>query len=254
MDRRTFVFNLEWWDIIRDFPAEVRLEVYDSIMEYASSGTFSELKQRADTAMRFITREMDRNAQKYQEVTERRKAISEKRREAGRKGAEASNRKAAKNGKIQQKSANADIYDNDNDCVYDSDNDSVSDNDNDSLRLSEIARDAREEALSEFVKGHAITLEGFCKNEGMSLEEFLHLSDAVMTEWRLRGWKGGAPGAESNGEFTVSHLLNQIRVKRKAENGQRSDFKARGGAAGRSRQGAPELGDIAGAILRRTQG
>lgn len=77
--KKSFVFNCEWREVLRDFPAEVRLEVYDAIIEYAASGTLTELKPLARMAFLFMKGEVDRNRSKYEEV-------SRKRGEAGRKG------------------------------------------------------------------------------------------------------------------------------------------------------------------------
>lgn len=54
-----------------DYPAEVRYEVYDAIIEYAASGRLSELKPLAKMAFSFIKYEMDNNQRKYDEKVER---------------------------------------------------------------------------------------------------------------------------------------------------------------------------------------
>ena len=62
-----------------EYPAEVRLEVYDAIIEYAASGRLSELKPLAKMAFSFIRKEIDSNNAKYDETVK-------KRSEAGKKG------------------------------------------------------------------------------------------------------------------------------------------------------------------------
>ena len=62
-----------------EYPAEVRLEVYDAIIEYAASGTLRELKPLAKMAFSFIKKEIDYNNEKYEETVT-------KRSEAGKKG------------------------------------------------------------------------------------------------------------------------------------------------------------------------
>lgn len=54
-----------------DYPAEVRYEVYDAIIEYAASGRLSELKPLAKMAFSFIKYEIDNNQRKYDEKVER---------------------------------------------------------------------------------------------------------------------------------------------------------------------------------------
>lgn len=77
--KRSFIFNIDWREVLMDYPAEVRYEVYDAIIEYAASGKLSELKPLAKMAFSFIKKEMDYNNNKYNEI------IS-KRSEAGKKG------------------------------------------------------------------------------------------------------------------------------------------------------------------------
>ena len=86
--QKSFVFNLEWFEVLKEHPAEVRLEVYEAIMRYASSGTLPDLKPLAAMAFSIIKKEMDYNRQKYEDVCE-------KRRESGRKGGERTQAKQA---------------------------------------------------------------------------------------------------------------------------------------------------------------
>lgn len=62
-----------------EYPAEVRLEVYDAIIEYAASGKLSELKPLSKMAFSFIKKEIDYNNDRYRETVS-------KRSEAGKKG------------------------------------------------------------------------------------------------------------------------------------------------------------------------
>ena len=90
--RNSFVFYADWVEILMDYPAEVRLEVYDAVMWYAVSGKLSELKPQAKMAFSFIRKQIDRDNEKYDEIIV-------KRSEAGRKG--------GKNKQTQAKQANA---------------------------------------------------------------------------------------------------------------------------------------------------
>lgn len=78
LKKKSFIFNVEWQEILLAYPAEVRLEVYDAIIEYVASGTLSELKPMAKMAFSFIKKEIDYNACKYDDIVS-------KRREAGKK-------------------------------------------------------------------------------------------------------------------------------------------------------------------------
>lgn len=59
--KKSFVFYIEWQEVLMEYPAEVRLEVYDAIIEYVASGTLSELKPLAKMAFSFIKKQVDEN-------------------------------------------------------------------------------------------------------------------------------------------------------------------------------------------------
>ena len=77
--KKSFVFNIAGQEVLMGYPSEVRLEVYDAIIEYVASGTISELKPLAKMAFSFIKNEIDYNNAKYDEIVG--KLI-----EAGKKG------------------------------------------------------------------------------------------------------------------------------------------------------------------------
>lgn len=77
--RKSFIFNCDWQEVLMEYPAEVRLEVYDAIIEYVASGRLSELKPLAKMAFSFIRKEIDSNNAKYEDTVK-------KRSEAGKKG------------------------------------------------------------------------------------------------------------------------------------------------------------------------
>lgn len=108
-DKKSFLFNLNWVEVLGDYEAEVRHEVYDAIIEYARSGTLIDLKPLAKMAFSFIKREMDFNSERYADTVEKRK-------EAGSKGGrpeeedDSDEEKAKKANGFSEK-----LYDNDND-------------------------------------------------------------------------------------------------------------------------------------------
>ena len=115
--RKSFVFNIEWQEVLMDYPPEVRLEVYDAIIEYVASGTLSDLKPLAKMAFSFIKKQIDYNNDKYDDIVA-------KRSEAGKKGMANRYQKVTnvtsdnKSNKCYQKVTNVTINDN----VYDNDN------------------------------------------------------------------------------------------------------------------------------------
>ena len=69
--KKSFVFYIEWQEVLMEYPAEVRLEVYDAIIEYVASGTLSELKPLAKMAFSFIKKQIDSNNDKYNSLVEK---------------------------------------------------------------------------------------------------------------------------------------------------------------------------------------
>ncbi len=101
MERNSFVFYKEWKDAINGLPGEVRLEVYEAIVEYGTSGTLpTGLKPMAMLAFNFIKTTLDKDVERYSE-------ICRKRSEAGKKGgAPTGNSNAAKQAKQAKTSKN----------------------------------------------------------------------------------------------------------------------------------------------------
>lgn len=60
-DNRSFIFNLDWMEVLKDYPKEVRYEVLDAIIGYAQSGEVHGLSPIAGIIFMFIMREMDFN-------------------------------------------------------------------------------------------------------------------------------------------------------------------------------------------------
>lgn len=59
MKKNAFIFRTYWKDVLMGCSPEIRLEVYDAVIEYASSGTIPELRSLAKMAFSFIKREID---------------------------------------------------------------------------------------------------------------------------------------------------------------------------------------------------
>ena len=78
MNRKNFVFNVSWQEVLMEYPAEVRLEVYDAVIRYAASGMLSELKPLSKMAFSFIKNEIDYNNRKYDEKVENLRANASK--------------------------------------------------------------------------------------------------------------------------------------------------------------------------------
>lgn len=128
--KKSFVFNCEWAEVLADYPAEVRLEVYEAVIRYAASGTLTELRPLAKMAFSFIKKEIDYNNQRYDEIVEKRSA-------AGRKGMKSrysdENKKDSDN---LTKLTNDNKTNKSNKCYHDVTN--LTDNDNDNVNDNDI--------------------------------------------------------------------------------------------------------------------
>jgi hypothetical protein len=71
--RDSFVFYKDWKKAIEDLPNDIRLEIYESIIEYATTGNLRGLKPTAKVAFNFIKTDIDRNTEKYLSIVERNK-------------------------------------------------------------------------------------------------------------------------------------------------------------------------------------
>lgn len=78
MARKSFVFRLEWFKALSAYPAEVRLEVYEATMRYALSGTLSDLKPLSSMAFTFIKNALDADFEKYNDISDKRRAAGQK--------------------------------------------------------------------------------------------------------------------------------------------------------------------------------
>ena len=74
MGKESFIFYRDWKDAIQDLPDNVRLEIYETVIEYAITGTVRELEPVSNIAFSFIKQTIDRDVIKYNAVIERNRA------------------------------------------------------------------------------------------------------------------------------------------------------------------------------------
>ena len=65
MNRDSFIFYGSWVEAIKDLPNDIRLEIYEGIIEYAMTGNLPDFKPMAKIAFNFIKNDLDRNSDKY---------------------------------------------------------------------------------------------------------------------------------------------------------------------------------------------
>jgi hypothetical protein len=120
--KKSFIFNVEWQEILLGYPSEVRLEVYDAIIEYVASGIILELKPMAKMAFSFIKKEIDYNTCKYNDIVAKR-SEAEKKAMNKRYNKDATNlTNDSKSNKCYQDATNLTVNDNVNDNVNESPN------------------------------------------------------------------------------------------------------------------------------------
>jgi hypothetical protein len=144
MERQSFIFHKEWAEAMKKLPKDVRVEVYDAIIEYGLSGTTSAaLKPVADALFTVFRVRLDADMKRYEETVNRR-------REAGLKGGIAFARKCeqnrAKQSKREQNRANA-LIDNDIDNVVPNRTDNNIDKSNDLSHCGKSAEGQKAESL-----------------------------------------------------------------------------------------------------------
>lgn len=200
----TFIFNLEWYAVLSEYPAEIRLEVYEAIIGYALSGTLPDLKPLAKMAFSFIRKEMDYNRERYRNTVERN-------RENGRKGgAPKGNRNAAKrtskttqNNPPVEKTTLTTLNDNDN--VNDNELSSTTDT---HARAGAVVADG--DFLKRFFSDSE-AVEDFCRASGVSVTDLRRLAEETVTEWRLTA------RTHETEQDARRHLISHIRIKLRSD-------------------------------------
>lgn len=210
MTNNTFIFNLEWYTVLLEYPAEVRFEVYEAIMRYASSGTLPELKPLAKMAFSFIKKEMDYNRERYEKTVE-------KRREAGKSGAEA--KRAKKELANLANAVEAKQTEQDQAKQAHNVNDNVNDNDNIFLeRVNAGVEEIRNAYLNIFFSPEKqISLDKLLKKWETSPEELTKVCEEVLDDWTHEEM------VHSSVEEAKRYFYNAVRYKysiiKSAQNG-----------------------------------
>lgn len=97
--RTTVVFNIKWKQALQSYPIDIRVAVYEAVMDYALTGEIPMLSPEEMMAFNFIKQEVDVNNEKFEDT-------KRKKQEAGRKGGEQTQAKRSKTKQIKQIKAN----------------------------------------------------------------------------------------------------------------------------------------------------
>lgn len=217
-NKRTFIFNFSWKKVLMEYPPDVRLEVYDAVVDYAESGKLSEMKPLSKMAFLFIKDELDYNNEKYEKVCEKRsrsgKEGAAKRWSTVNKGEKiakiANAKKDNKNSKCHFAIANIADLDVDNENEYDNENENVNEKDNVACATTR----ARSEVLSiDEIEKEIINAESKAETLQMlyriSKEDYESIRDEILAEWKFRDYANTLSDA-------MRHFVNLVRVKAKS--------------------------------------
>lgn len=202
-----------------EYPPEVRLEVYDAVVEYAASGKLSEMKPLSKMAFSFIKKELDYNKEKYDEVCNKRsrsgKEGATKRWSTENKGEKMANmanaKKNSKNSKCHFAMAKIADLDIDNDNENDNENEYEYENEN---VVACATTRARSEVLSvDEIEKEIINAESKAETLQMlyriSKEDYESIRDEILAEWKFCGYANTLSDA-------MQHFVNLVRVKAKS--------------------------------------
>lgn len=68
--KTTFLVNSRWQTVLKNYPPEIRVAVYDAMFEYAETGKVPELDKESKMAFLFIKMELDEYQSRYEETVE----------------------------------------------------------------------------------------------------------------------------------------------------------------------------------------
>lgn len=194
--KNIFLFNLEWVEVLKELPPEVKYKVYDAIIEYASTGEILTLEAIAKGVFMFIKREMDYNNNQYNKAVE-------SRREAGKKSGEARKKRAKGTSVhfVEQTETKGTKRTNS------TDNENENDNKHSKECYNARARKTDAKAIIEafFDESRRGAIEQFAMQCHISIERLRAMSEAIATEWEL----AGVTHTDQSNAFT--HLMNMIR-------------------------------------------
>lgn len=89
MGEKIFTFKISWHKVLTNYSPEIRLKVYDSIVEYVESGEMPEIDEPTKMAFLFIKNDIDEEIRKKNEISEKRREAAMRSVEKRRKQKEA---------------------------------------------------------------------------------------------------------------------------------------------------------------------
>lgn len=78
MKRKTFTFYSDWKEILKFYPNDLKVELYEAIVEYASTGILPNLSKEASLIFPFLKKYLDEDLCSYQAIVQRNKENGKK--------------------------------------------------------------------------------------------------------------------------------------------------------------------------------
>lgn len=252
--KKSFVFNCEWAEVLADYPAEVRLEVYEAVIKYAATGMLTELRPLAKMAFSFIKKEIDYNNQRYDEIVAKRSA-------AGKKGI--AKRCASKEKQHTDNTATNSANANKNSkCYQMPTNAADNDNDNENVIITPCSRDnslgttttTTEEGelivytkLAESSKKSRAWLERMGMNFHLTIPQVISYMDEFMQDCLCRG----VDDRHKTLSDFKQHFNNWLRIRTEKERQNNNGNRQSNGAAATREQRQAEAAQLVAEILAR---
>lgn len=205
MMKDTLVFRKEWKDAMSGLPNEVRLEVYEAIIEYGTSGTLpSGLKQMAMLAFNFAKTTLDKDREKYEETRKKRSEAGKK-----HKGNQYKNGTSVPfDEQMEQNGTNGTVYVDVDDSVY------VNKLSDESVikcvRAHEESSSTSTEYLNKFFNNGKQMIESLLMSLGLppdASDTLKNLAETIVNEWRM--------SEQTHKDYNdfCKHLISTIRIR-----------------------------------------
>ena len=193
MKRDSFIFYVDWLNVIDELPQEIQLEIYQAITRYAIKGEVHSLSPMANIAFGFIRQALDRDMKKYQQakITNQEKGRmgnlkrwhkelyqevlsgklsleeAENIAQEQKKSSSDETNRSAKNSSLNV-NANDDVNENNNDNVNENNNDNINDYVN--ININDNINDSLSFFSKKKQKKECVSPENFFQKENSFLE------------------------------------------------------------------------------------
>lgn len=185
MNRESFTFRKEWKSAIAELSPDERLEVYEAVIDYATTGIKPNgMSNASSLAFQFIAADIDQDVQKYTETAKKRSAAGRKHR----------GNQYTRQEQIDSNSTSATIIP-------------------ESAPVSSPTQEDTLEQEKERLRLSRAWQESVCMNFGMSIDDLIPHIESFFLDCRARGKL-----SHNNLRDAQSHFNDWLRIKLKQQN------------------------------------